>query len=56
MNVIEEKKNLLGGKKRVYVTKQLTIEQLAAIPPAEKEKAGMVIQEFSLSKLAMSAL
>jgi len=56
VNLIEEKKFLIGGKKKVYVTKQYTVEQLAAIPSVEKEKLGMVIQEFSLSKLAMSAL
>lgn len=56
VNVIEEKKSLIGGKKKVYVTKQYTVDQLAAISPEEKERQGMVIQEFSLSKLAMSAL
>lgn len=63
VNVIEEKKPLFGagrketgkaGQKR-YVTKQLTIEQLASVPPAQKEKQGYVIQELSVSKLALTA-
>ena len=56
VNVIEEKKGLFGGNKKVYVTKQFTVEQLVAMSPDEKEQMGMVIQEFSISKLAMSAL
>lgn len=66
--VIEEKKPFLGigdrggagkegaeGKKR-YVTRQLTVEELAGIPPREKERQGFVIQELSVSKLALTAL
>ena len=56
VNVIEEKKSLFGGNKKVYVTRQFTVDQLVAMSPAEKERMGMVIQEFSISKLAMSAL
>ena len=44
-----------GGRKR-YVTKQLTVEELAAVPPEEKERQGYVIQELSVSKLALTAL
>lgn len=67
VNVIEEKKPLFGfggadgngahgtGKKR-YVTKQLTVEELADIPPAQKEQQGFVIQELSVSKLALVGL
>ncbi|MCI8528673.1 MAG: hypothetical protein HFH82_05900 [Lachnospiraceae bacterium] len=59
INVIEEKKNRFGlgrnGKKQ-YVTKLLTIEQLVKIPPEEKEKKGMVIQELSVSKLALAGM
>ena len=66
--VIEEKKPFPGigvrggagkagaeGKKR-YVTRQLTVEELAGIPPREKERQGFVIQELSVSKLALTAL
>lgn len=56
VNVIEEKKDLFGGVKKQYVTKQLTMEQLAAMSPAEKEAKGMVVQELSVSKLAMTSL
>ncbi|MCI9144234.1 MAG: hypothetical protein HFH87_16710 [Lachnospiraceae bacterium] len=71
VNVIEEKKPLFGrlsggagtdgrkagvrGKKR-YVTRMLTVEQLANVPPAEKEKQGYVIQELRVSKLALATL
>lgn len=66
--VIEEKKPFLGlgakgaskgtgaaGKRR-YVTRQLTVEELAGVPPQEKERQGYVIQELSVSKLALTAL
>lgn len=55
VNVIEEKKPLLGRPAKAYTTKLLTIEELAAIPAREKEAMGMVIQELSVSKLAMMA-
>lgn len=55
VNVIEEKKPLLGRPAKAYTTKLLTIEELAAIPAREKESMGMVIQELSVSKLAMMA-
>ncbi len=52
VNVIEEKKSLFGQtSKKQYVTRTLT-----AMPPSEKEKKGMVIQELSVSKLALAAL
>lgn len=61
VNIIEEKKSLLcpGRKqkgKKQYVTRMLTVQQLSDIPPAEKEKQGIVIQELSVSKLALGAL
>lgn len=56
VNVIEEKKSIFGGSKRQYVTKQLRVGQLAAIAPAQKEKQGLVIQELSVSKLALMGL
>lgn len=59
VNVLEEKKPLLGrtgsGTLR-YVTKQLTVEQLARVSPEEKERQGYVIQELSVSKMALAAL
>lgn len=56
VNVIEEKKSIFGGSKRQYVTKQLRVGQLAAMDPAQKEKQGLVIQELSVSKLALMGL
>ena len=56
VNVIEEKKGPLGRGKREYVTRQLPIEQLTAMTKEEKEACGMVIQELSVSKLALMAL
>ena len=64
--VLEERKPFPGigaasrgrgaaGKKR-YVTRQLTVEELASVPPQEKERQGYVIQELSVSKLALTAL
>lgn len=62
VNVIEEKKPVFhrkeagqAGKKR-YVTKQFTVEELANIPPVQKEEMGFVIQELSVSKLALASL
>lgn len=55
MNVLEEKKSLFGGAKKQYVTKTISLEELTAIPPEEKEKRGVVIQELIVSKLAMAA-
>lgn len=65
VSVIEEKRGLFGrgagtggktgaseGRKR-YVTKQLTIEELTAMSPEEKERRGLVVQELSVSKLAL---
>ncbi len=56
VNVIEEKKGFLGKKKLEYVTRNLTIEELVEMPVAEKEKKGLVIQELSVSKLALMGL
>lgn len=56
VNVIEEKKNLFGKKKKKYVTKLMTVEQLVSFSPETKEKMGLVIQELSVSKLAMVSL
>lgn len=53
VNVIEEKKGLFGKRKKEYVTKQLEIRELVAMTPAQKEAVGLVIQELSLSKLAL---
>lgn len=56
VNIIEEKKSLFGGKKKQYVTKIMKMDELVSIPPAEKEKIGLVVQELRVSKLAMGTL
>ncbi len=56
VNVIEERKSPFGKRKREYVTKQLTIEQLTGMTKEEKEACGLVIQEISVSKLALVGL
>lgn len=59
VNLIGEKKSFPGlgsGGKKQYMTKMLTIEELVSLPPEEKEKQGYVIQELSVSKLALAAL
>ena len=64
VNVIEEKKPFFGGSRgrtahvpeKRYVTKQVTVEELASVPSADKERQGYVIQELSVSKLALLGL
>lgn len=56
VNLIEEKKKLFRGTKKEYVTKQLSVEELVAMPRSRKEAVGLVIQEISVSKLALAAL
>lgn len=56
VNIIEEKKGPFGGGKKEYVTKQLTVEQLTEMTKEEKEACGLVIQELSVSKLALIGL
>lgn len=51
VSMIQEKKHLLGGKKKEYTTKYLTIEELVAMSKEEKETCGLVIQELKISKL-----
>ena len=54
VNVIEEKRGLLGSKKQ-YVTKLVTVEELTAMSREEKESKGLVVQELIMSKLALMA-
>lgn len=56
VNVIEEKKSLFGGRKKEYVTRQLSIKELTGMTKAQKERQGLVIQELSVSKLALLGL
>lgn len=56
VNLIEEKRSLFGKRKKEYVTRNLTIDELVQMPPDEKERKGLVIQELSVSKLALMGL
>ena len=56
VNVIEEKKALFGRIKKQYVTKTFTIEDLVRMTTDEKKAVGLVIQELSVSKLALMSL
>ncbi len=55
INLIEEKKSLFGGVKKEYVTRMVTVEQLAAMSVEEKKNKGVVVQELIMSKLALMA-
>lgn len=54
--VIEERKSLFGKCRKEYVTKQMDVSELTAMTPARKEAVGMVIQEVSVSKLALMGM
>ena len=56
VNVIEEKKSLFGKAKKEYVTRVLNIDELTSMSASEKESKGMVIQELSVSKMALIGL
>lgn len=53
VNVIKEKKNLLGKVSKEYVTEFISIPKLVAMSVEDKEAVGMVIQELRVNKLAM---
>ncbi len=55
INVLQEKKDRQGHVQREYVTKNLSIEELTAMTPAQKEELGVVIQELAVSKFALMA-
>ena len=56
VSVIEEKKRLFGKSKRTYVTRVLSIDELVSLSVSEKERRGMIIQELSVSKMALMGL
>lgn len=53
INIIEEKKSLTGKCKREYTTKVVPIRTLAQMSVTDKEAVGVVVQEISISKLAL---
>ena len=56
ISILEEKKSLFGKCTKAYATRQVTVEELAAMTPEEKEACGVVIQEIAVSKLALAGL
>lgn len=55
INMIEEKKGFFRQARLQYVTKIVSVKELAAMSLAEKEKKGVVVQELCVSKLALVA-
>ena len=55
VNLIEEHRGLFGKTEKKYITRTLPIEELVAMPVAEKEEKGVVVQELMLGKLALMA-
>lgn len=53
VNILEEKKTLLGGKKTGYTTKLMSLAAFVDMNLAQKKARGVVIQELALSKLGL---
>lgn len=51
ISILEPKKG-----EPVYVTRTLKLQDFVKIPPEEKKEKGILIQEISFSKLALSAV
>ena len=56
INIIEEKRNLLGKRQKEYMTRQLAVRQLAEMSFEEKKDKGVVVQELIISKLALMSV
>ena len=56
INIIEEKKTLFGKRQKEYGTRLLTVRQLVEMPLDEKKEKGVVVQELSISKLALMSV
>ena len=53
ISILTEKQGRGGKKERVYRERVVSLEELAAMPLAQKKKDGIVVQELILSKLAL---
>lgn len=52
--LVEKKKLFSRGKKnRCYVTELIGLEAFTAMPPAQKQAQGIMVQEIVVNKLAM---
>lgn len=56
VSILQEKKGWSGRVRKGYTTKTIKLQDFVQIPPAEKEKLGIMIQEISFSKLALMGL
>mgnify|MGYP003538794098 FL=1 len=52
-NILEEKKGLLGKRKKAYTTKILPIHKFMEIGVERKKVGGVVIQEICFPKMAL---
>lgn len=48
--------SVIDTKKNRYTTKSAKLQDFVLLTPAEKEKSGVIIQEISLSKLALMGI
>lgn len=55
VNLLVDKKSLFTkkGSHREYTTKTIPVEELVRLSVEEKERVGLVVQELSVSKLAL---
>ncbi len=53
ISIIREKKPLFGKPKKEYQTIYMSLQEFVSMPVPEKEKAGVVVQELRISKLAL---
>ena len=55
VSMLVSKRRFFGGEKTIYENKVIKLDELVNINLAKKKQCGMVIQELSLSKLALMA-
>ena len=55
VSMLMPKKSLFGGAKAIYQNKMVKLDELVNMNLAKKKQCGMVIQELTLSKLALMA-
>lgn len=53
ISILTEKSGRGGRKERAYREQTVSLQELAAIPLAQKKRDGIVVQEIILSKLAL---
>jgi len=53
INVLKEKKSLLGKKKKVYITEVMSLKEFVSKSTQWKQDNGVFIQEIIISKLAL---